>query len=135
MVARFAAESLDKPTGGTEQAGVIAAPSDELHAEWQSGIRPQQRQRHRRHPEIGPRGAEDRIAGAREAPRCLARRGRRQDGIEFVKHRRERRVERIDAGDRAGILDRLVLAPALDELAKLAAEPVATLLIIAVKIV
>ena len=85
---------FDKPARRAQEPRIVSAPADELHAERQPCLRPQQRQRHGRGAEIGPDGAEDRIAGAVEAARRFARRRRRQDRVVFVEHRVERLVER-----------------------------------------
>ena len=87
-------EGFDKPAGGAQEPGIVAAPADQLHADRQPGLRLQQRQRHGRHAEIGPGRAEHRVAGAVEAARRLAGRRRREDGVEFIEHAVQGLVER-----------------------------------------
>src|SRR3546814_496742 len=86
-------QEVNQPLRRAEQATVVAAPPDELHAHRQAAFRLQQRQRHRRRAAEGPDAVEVRAAGPLEALRRRPRSGRREDRVIAVEHCLQRTVQ------------------------------------------
>src|SRR3546814_13698762 len=74
-------QEVNQPLRRPQQATVVAAPPDELHAHRQAAFRLQQRQRHRRRAAEGPDAVEGRAAGPLETLRRRPRTGLRADRV------------------------------------------------------
>ena len=128
-------EGFDQPARRAQEPRIVAAAADQLHPERHAVLALHQRQRHGRRAEIGPGGAEHRVARAVEAARRLAGRGRGEDGIVFVEDSSSASLSGAIAATARGVVDRRIRAAALDQLAQRRAELVAALLVVAMEVV
>src|SRR5437667_10446157 len=132
--ARYAADlsagdATDQPARRAQEARVTVAWADELNAEWQAVFALHERHADRGHSAQRPERGEDGLARRGQPFGSGAGRGRRQDRVvALLEDLAEGPVHGAEARQRAQVIERLHVAPALDARAQVIRQAVAPLL-------